>query len=334
MSSQSAQVQALVLQYHLLVVSNWCGTAANALWLYDFLLTLPSEVSSIWKSKFSGVTVLYIFNRYGFLLAVLVNLATSYEVNPTDKFCGDSFRVAEALIITQTISGPLILFMRLYAIYQKAWWIAVILAILQSINLTANILDAYIFTDVASAPPFGCANNVLNLAQYTRWNTVTIALSLAGQTLIFALTVLKTISIVLQARRLGLPQGLSYYLFRDGTLFYIPLFAFYVILLCIILVPKFPPFLQLVVEGFSTPLTNILINRLVLSLKSIRAVGDADERTNYTMPNLNFATNPILGNIGAPLTAPGEDAEKDAFIDVLPKETVEDGDVFEDETKA
>ena len=63
-------------------VSAYC---LPALWLYDFLLTLPTEVSSIWKSKFSGVTVAYVLNRYCYMLAMLVNLATSYETHPTDN---------------------------------------------------------------------------------------------------------------------------------------------------------------------------------------------------------------------------------------------------------
>lgn len=37
------------------------------LYVYDFILTLPLEVSEIWSSKFSGATLAYLLNRYGTL---------------------------------------------------------------------------------------------------------------------------------------------------------------------------------------------------------------------------------------------------------------------------
>lgn len=55
------------------------------LYVYDFILTLPLEVSEIWSSKFSGATLAYLLNRYGtlwfFVINVLASLAPISDVS-------------------------------------------------------------------------------------------------------------------------------------------------------------------------------------------------------------------------------------------------------------
>ena len=46
----------------------------TALYFYDYLLTLPSELSTIWSRKFTGATVLFIINRYSFAIAYALTL--------------------------------------------------------------------------------------------------------------------------------------------------------------------------------------------------------------------------------------------------------------------
>ena len=42
--------------------------SAPAWYMYEYLLTLHLEVAVIWKSKFSLTTILFLINRYAFLL--------------------------------------------------------------------------------------------------------------------------------------------------------------------------------------------------------------------------------------------------------------------------
>ncbi|TCD64640.1 hypothetical protein EIP91_003842 [Steccherinum ochraceum] len=44
--------------------ANFCAVAAATLLFYDFFLTLGDEIKCVWKGKFSGVTVLFVLNRY------------------------------------------------------------------------------------------------------------------------------------------------------------------------------------------------------------------------------------------------------------------------------
>lgn len=41
---------------------------STALLFYDYFLTLDREIRCVWRSKFSGVTVLFLLNRYVTLL--------------------------------------------------------------------------------------------------------------------------------------------------------------------------------------------------------------------------------------------------------------------------
>ncbi|KIK50960.1 hypothetical protein GYMLUDRAFT_410115 [Collybiopsis luxurians FD-317 M1] len=58
-----------------------------ALWIADYLETLPAEVQLIWMKKQSGTTLLFIFNRYSFLLYVIFNLITAFPGQSTDNEC-------------------------------------------------------------------------------------------------------------------------------------------------------------------------------------------------------------------------------------------------------
>lgn len=47
--------------------------------VYDTILTLPREVDKIWcKRRFSGLTVLWVCNRWVFLLMVIPTIASTF----------------------------------------------------------------------------------------------------------------------------------------------------------------------------------------------------------------------------------------------------------------
>lgn len=51
---------------------------ALVLYLYDFILTLESEIKSIWQRKFSGLTCLFLISRYGFLVYLFLITVPSF----------------------------------------------------------------------------------------------------------------------------------------------------------------------------------------------------------------------------------------------------------------
>ena len=48
-----------------------------ALIIFDFLLTIPEEVTHIWNKRFTYVTVVYLLNRYSSLLGAIFNILSA-----------------------------------------------------------------------------------------------------------------------------------------------------------------------------------------------------------------------------------------------------------------
>ncbi|KAK7687274.1 hypothetical protein QCA50_009779 [Cerrena zonata] len=57
---------------------NFFLVAPFALIVYDTILTIPQEIKCIWKRKFSAVTVLYLFIRYGAVLDMLLKILSAF----------------------------------------------------------------------------------------------------------------------------------------------------------------------------------------------------------------------------------------------------------------
>ncbi|TCD64638.1 hypothetical protein EIP91_003840 [Steccherinum ochraceum] len=66
MSGEDAAYAAapIVLQFNTQSIPNFCFHASTALLFYEYLLTFSDEIRCVWKARFSGVTLLYIFARY------------------------------------------------------------------------------------------------------------------------------------------------------------------------------------------------------------------------------------------------------------------------------
>jgi len=45
--------------------------------LYDCILTFPLELSTVWESKLNATTILFVINRYFFLVNSIMNTVTS-----------------------------------------------------------------------------------------------------------------------------------------------------------------------------------------------------------------------------------------------------------------
>ncbi|KAH9937981.1 hypothetical protein B0H21DRAFT_53642 [Amylocystis lapponica] len=78
-----------------------CVVAAVVLYAYDYLLTFSREVELIWRRKFTGVTVLFILNRYAGMPALLIWGIFSLQLSDS--------------------SLTLFSAMRIYAIWNREW---------------------------------------------------------------------------------------------------------------------------------------------------------------------------------------------------------------------
>ncbi|TDL14272.1 hypothetical protein BD410DRAFT_734343 [Rickenella mellea] len=58
-------------------------TVLKVLVIYDYFLTLPTEVSEIWNSKFSGAQACFFVTRYSYIVYTLFLFALNFVKNPS-----------------------------------------------------------------------------------------------------------------------------------------------------------------------------------------------------------------------------------------------------------
>ncbi|KAJ3852026.1 hypothetical protein EV368DRAFT_65261 [Lentinula lateritia] len=69
------------------VLSNYAGAAVTTLCVADYIETWPREFSSIWKRRKTGISVLFLVNRYLLLLAVMIQAISDFPGNGADEQC-------------------------------------------------------------------------------------------------------------------------------------------------------------------------------------------------------------------------------------------------------
>ncbi|TDL16067.1 hypothetical protein BD410DRAFT_648676 [Rickenella mellea] len=125
----------------------------------------------------------------------------------------------------------------------------------------------------------------------------------------------------MEMRKLGLRNGLGYFILRDGTIYFLAQLLFGVVSIIVFLVPASGTIGNwLGVAGQVTnSLTVILINRLVLNLRQVSHFQDGKPPTLGTIGTIQepaFAANSLLGNLGAPLRVDPEDEEEPEEVGV------------------
>ncbi|KAJ3779931.1 hypothetical protein GGU10DRAFT_397901 [Lentinula aff. detonsa] len=60
-------------------------TNTTALWIADFIETLPTEINAIWRKKLTGASVLFLINRYIFLFSLFSQILFNLPGNETNE---------------------------------------------------------------------------------------------------------------------------------------------------------------------------------------------------------------------------------------------------------
>ncbi|TDL18654.1 hypothetical protein BD410DRAFT_900726 [Rickenella mellea] len=286
--------------------------AGAALVFYDYILTLPTEIAEIWNSKFSGAKVLFFLARYPFVISTVLEFALFFHPNPTDQVCQGLYYSWLALRVFILIGTGSIFALRTYAIFQKKLWILMVLGLLVLANIGV-ILYTDAFQSYPVAGTFGlnasCAFSDTGL--YPKLQIVSRSLVLAFDTLVFCLTSVRTIRHTRDMKRAGLGLGLGYVMLRDGTLYFLFAFVISVADLIFYNLPDYGGSAGLV-EGIGSAVTVVLINRLVLNLRQVSHRRETGQTLKTIEDEPEFATNSVLGNLGAPLRTGHEedDAEE------------------------
>ncbi|KAJ3805350.1 hypothetical protein F5876DRAFT_17795, partial [Lentinula aff. lateritia] len=245
----------------------------SALWIADHIETLPTEFRSIWKRKMTGTSVLFLINRYMFFLFLVLQAVFNLPGNGTDKQCQAETTMALVCETIALIATNALFALRVYAIYNKN---KVILGITLVFIISKFGLDILSMVVKKSISTIGSQYQEFSRCGGTASNSfleqlAIVFLILGYDIFIFMLTAIKTMQHAVEMQRLGEP-GITQVIIRDG-------------------------------QYCTTILPNLLISRLMLNLRTYSEPGNTtiSKGQQTHVSSLNFASNQMLGNIGAPL---------------------------------
>ncbi|KAJ4465976.1 hypothetical protein C8J55DRAFT_440206 [Lentinula edodes] len=263
---------------------NYAVAASSMLWIADHVETLPTEFTSIWKRKITGASILFLVNKYVFLLFIVFGAILDLPGNGTNRQCQVVYILTEACASVSLVATNVIFALRVYAMYNKN---GVIITVAIVFIISRFVLDVWVNQ---LAIPF---------------------VALGYDIFIFLLTAFKTLKQALAMRKLA-QSSITQVIIRDGKYCIVIFFAktktifnrnvlklWHHSLTC----ESILNFEKLSNQFYRLP--NLLISRLMLNLCTFsepRTTTSTISRGQHTqMSSLNFASNRMLGNIGAPL---------------------------------
>ncbi|OSC97582.1 hypothetical protein PYCCODRAFT_1471754 [Trametes coccinea BRFM310] len=132
MSDEPSLQQAIIAGVEILRVIHYGMLCSSVLLWFDIILTFPAEYDRIWKRKFTGASMVYLFKRYGTALEMLFNVLQmpAWGVNQhlyvrTYHICRVCFR----LYLKYRLRS-----LRVFAIWGKDWRPLVVVAPLSMIK--------------------------------------------------------------------------------------------------------------------------------------------------------------------------------------------------------
>ncbi|RDX48618.1 hypothetical protein OH76DRAFT_1483717 [Lentinus brumalis] len=285
-----------------LSVENYCIVASTALLWFDFALTFTTEVRRIWRRKFTGATVVYLFTRY---IALIERIFFVLEVllwNSTDETCGRIDRVDDILTIINYFAFASFTILRVFGVWGRDWKPLLLVIPLTLVRPALYIVEASNYVPVQYGPPWGCAEVYVS--------TIAKAASIAADAILIALTWVKTFGINKDSSRLGVRTPLATLLLRDGTAYFLILLVIQVVTIVTSQVGSSLT-VWLVWPYFDQVFTVIFLSRFMLDLRGlyfsehVNADGNATDtttRSGRVLSDIRFTTSNIVGNLGATLS--------------------------------
>ncbi|KAI0765820.1 hypothetical protein BC629DRAFT_1596611 [Irpex lacteus] len=281
--------------------------ASTALFLYEYLLTLPLEINKIWRRKTSLVTLLFLLNRYvvmlnrGLRLIQAVSWYNQYE------------DVADKMLIVAVFAS-----IRMFALWNRSWIVPAVVFVLGMIYPVGDSI--YITTLVFSSipPPLtGCGQ--YSTINFQIWNMssdefllysfiVGCVASAVTECVVASLTWAKTVNLQKRLHNSDTVRGKkgpTYLLLRQGTMHFFIMMTLQILSLMSI------PF---------DSLNNMpaIIDTFLLSLRDDYTSSQASEvqSSRYAADHQTIShSGQLIGNLGASLRLSGDDEDEAVYME-------------------
>ncbi|KAH9919766.1 uncharacterized protein BXZ73DRAFT_104874 [Epithele typhae] len=278
----STSTSALISAYAAGLVDNRCAVAVQTFFIYECILELPREVELFWKRPWTGATVLFIANKYLFLLHQVLSAIALRTTFSADSVLLSEFSALRAFALSQSRLIALGIFiLSLTPLGFNAPNLA-----FGFVGTTDPLLGcAYSQPTLPSNLPFKCKHFVVTSVVLKARADVGYGVGLitVRTSLIFADAFLVGLTWYRLRRSIGHSRGrfsLSTVFLRDGSIYFIILCILNVLHMTLSLTATFSDRAGDVglsaVPLFTEPITAVLISRFLLNLQeaNLRATLD------------------------------------------------------------
>ncbi|TDL28069.1 hypothetical protein BD410DRAFT_342236 [Rickenella mellea] len=159
LTSNTSTVEILADIYANYQVSKYITMVSFSILIWDYLITLESEIKLIWPARGSSSKVLFLINRYfAFFEPVLLMLVTITFHEPERYFCTRGLQVSTLLSAFGFMIAQVILKMRTWAIWERKRWVTVLLVseFFIAVGIEVFVLERYV-TGIHYVPVFAVA---------------------------------------------------------------------------------------------------------------------------------------------------------------------------------
>jgi len=219
-----------ISRIELLKLDKYTDVAALTILIWDYGLTLESEISVMWSSNWSIAKVLFFLTRYLPFVDVVLVVYYQFATFISEHECHWSYNTAGWFIISGIIVAEIILVFRTWALWGGTRIMAILLALI-CVAVAAPVfwIEFAFLTSVefVTSPQSGSSCIVLSGDPIIAVNFIFV---IAFETFVLILTLIKGV----QHHRLTNEGGFLYVLCRDGILFYVYLLGFSVINLIVV----------------------------------------------------------------------------------------------------
>ncbi|KAK7045161.1 hypothetical protein R3P38DRAFT_189087 [Favolaschia claudopus] len=201
--------------------------AALSVVAWDHLITFQDEVEHMWKSSWHTTNVVYLWNRYFTLIALLVDAIVMLSPYKSDAVCIKYFNT-EAVSSTMILATvDFILVLRVWLLYEKARWLLYVLVPMIGLEiLTMALVSHFTIYTTKSFWPIGWPlTGCYPLGLVPRYFTFYSLPVLIVSATMFILTVYKCGKTLLIHGRTRARMPIYSLFLRDGVFWFVAIFA-------------------------------------------------------------------------------------------------------------
>lgn len=278
-------------------ISKYFTVAPFTMMVYDIFLTFPIEVEKIWKQRFSGLTLLWVLNRWVYLICAIFMVTEFVDPGWGPDLCSKTYKFPGLLDLGQRLVVGTIFALRIYCIYNRNVFVTLLVLLFILVELAFKIFVAAQLATPVIAPlgQGGCFESTSS--QLTRQTLGFWITELTTDGAVLCLTAYRVYTAYWR-HRYFVRGTLWRVIFMDGLMYFVVVFSGN--LATVILYPIMPTELKPVAGPLGAYITSTLVSRLILNLKVAGSVEDTEVTTSSVLTTLGSNTRMeelIFGNM-------------------------------------